>query len=201
MKLTPNDRAMFATAVERFGPVPAEALANGLARVRVRELDRGEHLLRAGLEVATTVAFVVHGLLREYFVLPDGSERTKAFVVEGQASGSLADLLSEHPSRANIVAEEGSRLLTIPYAELQELGGEEPAWAEFGRRTKSALLQQKADREYELLALDAHGRYEGFRARFPGLEARVKAIHIASYLGITPVHLSRLRRRERAASA
>lgn len=192
---------MFTTAVERFGPLPPEALASGLARVRVRELERGEHLLRAGLEVATTVAFVVHGLLREYFVLPDGSERTKAFVVEGQASGSLADLLSGHASKANIVAEEASRLLTIPYAELQVLGGEEPAWAEFGRRTKAALLQQKAEREYELLALDAHGRYQAFRARFPGLEPRVKALHVASYLGITPVHLSRLRRRERAASA
>ena len=61
------------------------------------------------------------------------------------------------------------------------------------------MLLDKAEREYELLGLDAAARYALFAERFPGLEARVAARHVASYLGITGVHLSRLRRRRRAA--
>jgi CRP-like cAMP-binding protein len=59
------------------------------------------------------------------------------------------------------------------------------------------LYLLKSEREYELLALDAEQRYRAFQARYPGLEARVTQRHVASYLGITPEHLSRLRARAR----
>lgn len=144
------------------------------------------------------MVFVVHGLLREYFLLADGTERTKAFVAEGQLSGSLADLLSEGPSLANIVAEEPARVLLAPYDAMKRLGDGFDDWRRFGHRSTAALLERKARREHELLALDAAGRYHAFRELYPGLEARVKAKHVASYLGITPVHLSRLRRARRS---
>ena len=50
-------------------------------------------------------------------------------------------------------------------------------------------------REYELLALDAEARYLRFRARYAALEAAIPLRQVASYIGITPEHLSRLRRR------
>lgn len=144
------------------------------------------------------MALVVGGMLREYFTMADGVERTKAFVVEGELSGSLADLLSGEPSRASIVADEPCRLLLWPFAGLAALAARDPAWDRFARAATQALLLRKAEREYELLGLDAAGRYAAFARRYPGLEARVAARHVASYLGITPVHLSRLRRRRRA---
>jgi CRP-like cAMP-binding protein len=171
----------------------------GFALCLVRTLTRGEHLLRAG-ERATEVAVVVTGLLREHFVLPDGVERTKAFIAPHAVSGSLADLLSSAPSRAFIVAEEPARLLVAPYADYRALASRLPAWERAGRCAVERLLLAKAEREYELLGLDAAQRYAAFTARYPDLEARVAARHVASYLGITPVHLSRLRRRRRAAS-
>lgn len=162
------------------------------------KLARGEHLLRAG-QRAELAAVVVEGLLREHFVMPDGVERTKAFLGEGELSGSMADLLSGAPSRAYIVAEEPCRLLVVPYAKLAELFERDPAWDRFARAAMRALLLRKAEREYELLGLDAPARYRVFVQRYPGLEGRVAAMHVASYLGITPVHLSRLRRARRGA--
>lgn len=182
-----------------------EAIALGAALFSARRLPRGAHLLEAGAH-ATELALVSEGCLREYFVLgrePSGvrasalGERTKAFVTEGQFTGSLADLISGEPSRAFIVAEEPSRLLVAPYPSLRALGERSAAWAAVGRAGLEALLRTKAEREWELLALDAAERYACFRARYPGLEARALAKHVASYLGITPVHLSRLRRRRR----
>lgn len=197
MKPTARDAQLYASAMRRVAPLSDQDVAAGLALVRVRVLARGEHFLRAG-DQARDVAVVVTGLLREHFLLADGSERTKAFVLEGELSGSLADLLSDSPARAYIVAEEPSRLLVVDFAASSALAAESPAWAQVRARATEALLRVKAEREYELLGLDAAARYAAFRARYPGLEARVAAKHVASYLGITPVHLSRLRRRRRA---
>ncbi|MCB9647072.1 MAG: Crp/Fnr family transcriptional regulator [Deltaproteobacteria bacterium] len=228
MKIAPADKEAFRTAVEqfhererpggpgriaaraiggpagvsvKFGPHPPEALAAAESLLRARTLARGEHLLVGGMERASDVVFVVQGVLREYFLLADGTERTKAFIAEAQVAGSLADLLSDAPSRASIVAEHETRVLLARYDEMKALGQRFPSWADFGRRTTAALLSRKAEREYELLALDAEGRYEAFLAQCPGMEARVTAKNVASYLGITPVHLSRLRRRRSGARA
>lgn len=189
-----EDRRAFERAMSAIAPLGAADLDRAFALTRVRLLDKGGRFLRAGDE-ATEVAVVVSGLLREYFALDDGSERTKAFVVEGEASGSLADLLSGKPSRAFITAEAPTRLLVAPYAAMRELARTSPAWAALGRASLERLLLAKAEREWELLALDAEGRYAAFRARYPGIEARALGKHVASYLGITPAHLSRLRAR------
>ena len=177
-----------------IAPLSERDLARGLALASPRELPAGATFLRAGVR-ATELAVVVKGLLREYFLMRDGSERTKAFIPEGGISGSLADLLSAAPSRAFIVADEPARVLVIPYASMQSLSRTSTAWARLGRLGLERLLMQKAEREWELLGLDAEQRYAAFRARHPNLEARVLGRHVASYLGITAVHLSRLRRR------
>ncbi len=195
--ITAADRETFARAIRAVCPMDDAALALGLGLVRVQPLARRAHLLRAG-DRAERVVLVVEGMLREYFAMVDGVERTKAFVREGELSGSLADLLSGAPSRAFIVAEEPCRLLAWPFAQLADLADRDPSWDRFARAATQSLLLVKAEREHELLGLDAAARYAAFARRYPGLEARVAARHVASYLGITPVHLSRLRRRRRA---
>lgn len=190
---TDDDRVAYETAVRAIASIDEDAMRAGFELARIRSLDRGQYLLRAG-QVATQVAIVVEGLLREHFVMADGVERTKAFVRAGELTGSLADLLAATPSRAFIVCEEPARLLVMPYGEMQSLARKFRAWRRFGARATERLLLVKAEREYELLGLDAQARYAAFSRRYPGLEARVAAKHVASYLGITPVHLSRLRR-------
>jgi CRP-like cAMP-binding protein len=62
------------------------------------------------------------------------------------------------------------------------------------RRNAEALYVRKAQREHEMLALPAAERYARWRREQPELDARVSRRQLASYLGITPEHLSRLRR-------
>lgn len=147
--------------------------------------------------MARDIAIVSSGLLREYFVLPDGTERGKAFVACGEPTGSLADLISGVPSRAFIVAIEPSRILVASYAEYRALVARSPAWQRVHSGLLERLFLRKAEREYELVALDAEARYEALLARIPAIEERVAGLHIASYLAISPEYLSRLRRRRR----
>lgn len=191
------DETAFRAAFADVVPMDEPAVVAGLARTRPRSLDRGAQLLRAG-DRARDVHVVIEGLLREYYVMPDGNERTKSFVAKHQVAGSLPDLLSGEPSRAYIVAEETTRVLVVDYAALRALHEPYPSWAQLDAEMIRRLLLTKTQREYELLALDAEQRYDVFRRRFPGVEDRVAARHVASYVGITPVHLSRLRRNRRA---
>jgi CRP-like cAMP-binding protein len=160
-------------------------------------LPAGGVFLQAGGR-ASRVGLVCAGVLREAFVLSDGSERIRGFGVEGALAGSLSDLLSNAPARTGVAAELPSRLVCLPWETVLHAAATRPAWDGLLARVTRDLYLTKAEREYELLALDAEQRYLRFRDRYPGLEARVSQRSVASYLGITPEHLSRIRARQRA---
>jgi CRP-like cAMP-binding protein len=202
---TAEDLAWWRGALARLGALDdgdAYALSR---RVRVRRLAAGEAFLRAG-DPADQVALIREGTLREGFPLPDGRERIRAFGIPGDFAGSLSDLLRDGPARCEVVACTPARLLVVPWAEVRRAVAERPAWRAILAAATQHLYLLKAEREYELLALDATARYQRFRARLGGLEGTLPQHVIASYLGITPEHLSRLRRelglaRPRAARA
>lgn len=198
---TPEDLAWWRAALTRLGPLDdpdATAVARG---VRVRALAAGEIFLRAG-DPADEVALIREGALRESFPLADGRERTRAFGIPGDFAGSLSDLLRGGAARCEVIACTPARLLVVAWAEIQRAVAERPAWRAILAAATQHLYMLKAEREYELLALDATARYQRFLTRFgargvgdsPALEGAVAQHHIASYLGITPEHLSRLRR-------
>jgi CRP-like cAMP-binding protein len=101
------------------------------------------------------------------------------------------------PALSSSVAVTPVRVVVVPWARIGEVRYAHPAWNRFSVRVLEHFYLLKARREYEPLALDAAGRYDVFRQAFPGLEDRVKQADIASYLGISPEHLSRLRRARR----
>lgn len=188
-----TDLAFFRAQLRALAPLTDEELAPVIETLRARTLPVGAAFLAAGDE-ATHAGLIREGLLREYYLLPDGSERTRAFGVPGDFAGSLSDLLRGGKARTHVVAERPARVLTVPWALLLprlERGGWRTLIAGITRR----LYLAKSEREYELLGLDAEERYRIFRERFPGLERRVAQRHVASYLGITPEHLSRVRAR------
>jgi CRP-like cAMP-binding protein len=162
--------------------------------LRIVELARGDTFLRAG-DIATQCGTLLAGIVREHYPLADGREVTRGFAGPGDGVGSLSDLISGEPSRSSIVAETDARVAIVPWITLRELAATVPAWTHFLARVTVQLYLRKAEREYELLALDAAARYQRFRERYAALEDRIPLRAVASYVGITPEHLSRLRRR------
>lgn len=185
------ERDALRRALRAVAPL-SEADLDALPAPRRLTLARGEPFLRAG-ERAHLCGILVSGALREYYVLPDGSERTKGFNLPGDFAGSLADLLSGEPARAFVVAEQPGTVLATPWRAYERLVRARKGWADFARLVAERLYRAKAQREYELLALDAAARYRLALQRWPRLEALYSQRQIASYVGVTPVHLSRLR--------
>ncbi len=179
-------------ALRQVSPLSDDDTQALLVHAKSIQLSKGSVILRAG-EHAQSSGFVLQGGLREYYVLEDGSERTKGFNMAGGFAGSLSDLLSGEASKVWIVAEAPSTLIQTPWAAYAHLAETSPAWSRFARKMAESLYMAKVEREYELLALDAAQRYQRALARWPMLEAVFSQRDIASYIGVTPVHLSRLR--------
>lgn len=182
----------FVSAMNALSPLADADLADAASLCQRMTLDKGEALLRAG-DRAQVVGFVVSGGLRELYVLPDGGERTKGFSLPGWFAGSLSDLINNEASKVWIEAAAPSVLLTVPWSASRQWQDTRPAWMRFGWQMAERLYMMKVEREYELLAMDAAARLDATLARWPTLEQVFSQRDIASYVGITPVHLSRLR--------
>jgi CRP-like cAMP-binding protein len=150
----------------------------------------GDHVTFAGV--------VLSGVLREVFIDADGEERTRTFSFEGDLVSSWSDVLAQRPSRTRIEALSDAEVQLYDVASIRALEPAAPDLRHVLRLIAESLYLRKADREFELLTLSASQRYDALLARLPLIEERVQLQHIASYLGITPVYLSRLRRRRRA---
>jgi CRP-like cAMP-binding protein len=155
-------------------------------------LKRGEFFVRAG-DVPKTIGIVMSGILRLYYVDREGSEYTKSFCAENSFVAAYSALLLEQPSRLFIQTLEDTKLLAADYATYRSLSESHPCWQVLNCKIAENLFIKKEKRESALLLDDSKTRYLNFQAEYPGLETRLKQHHVASYLGITPVTLSRIR--------
>ena len=138
--------------------------------------------------VCPTHAFhVVSGLLRAYFVDEMGKEHTFMFAPEGWTIGDLEASGFEVSTRLIIEALEPSEVELMPFSELSRSMDDYEA----RRMVRRAGALQR--RVLMMMSTSALERYEFFLSTYPQLEGRLSQRLIASYLGITPQALSRLR--------
>lgn len=173
-----------------LSPTHSERLAT---LFRLRKVAAREHLLLPGA-TDHEVLFVARGLLRFYYPGADGREANKAFVAEGQFAGAVGAAQIGGGLLYGVQALEDASVLSAPYAAFLALMDAEPAFERLGRKLAEYLLARKERRARQMLLLNASERYQAFACEHPSLMQRVPLYHIASLIGVTDVHLSRIRR-------
>jgi CRP-like cAMP-binding protein len=163
--------------------------------LRLRSYAADACLLRAG-EPSDHVFFVTDGLVREYYTRPDGSERIRGFVRAGRFTAAYADLIAGREAQISIEALAPTTVLALAGRTVGELRAR-PLWDRLSLRLLEQMYLQKERREFQFLTMTATERYLCLREDVPGIDALVPQYHLASYLGITPVALSRIRGRKR----
>jgi CRP-like cAMP-binding protein len=153
----------------------------------------GGFLQRAG-EPARTAAFVATGCLRSYVIDAKGKEHIVQFAPETWWLADMASLATGAPSQYFVDAIEDSDLLLIDLASHQRLVAEVPPYAASFTAGIQRHTAAKDRRIVNALSSSAEERYREFLASYPSIASRVPQRMLASYLGVTPETLSRIRR-------
>lgn len=156
-------------------------------------LAKGDFFLRPG-EVSRKVGFVLQGVFHN-FQSRDGQELTYYFGREQEFIGDYASFLPAWPATHGIQALEEARLLTISYDNLQRLYREVREGERFGRLMAEALFVDVLRQLTSLYEETPEQRYARFLATYPDLQQRIPQYYIASYVGVQPQSLSRIRGR------
>lgn len=163
-------------------------LAGALEACRIR---RKELILRSG--VFCRYAWLVEQGLVRHFWLDDGRETVTSFSVEGHLVFSMDEFYYGQPSQEYAQAAEPVEAWRIPLAELERLMRENLELCNWGRLIHQNEYRRLHRSHRERLTLSAESRYRRFREQFPDICARASLGDIASYLGMDPSTLSRIR--------
>ena len=144
-------------------------------------------------EYATRVGFVTQGVLRAFYRNPKGVEYNKTFFTENNFLGAYSSLITKQKSLINIQSLTDCTFLVADFEKITQLYDHHPKIERFARVLAEQFFVTKETREIELVMLDAGERYKLFQHTYPNLENIIPQYHIASYLGVSPTQLSRIR--------
>ena len=174
--------------------IPEKESDDLLSISKTVELGGEETYISEG-QVPRKFAIVLNGLFRYYYIDEKGNQFTKGFILPGNVLSSYSAMRNRTPSFFFIQALENSEILEVSYRKWLQLQNNSPYWDKFLILALERGYYIKEKRERELLLLDAEARYRTFLSEFPDLEKRVTQQMIASYLGIKPESLSRIRKK------
>lgn len=160
--------------------------------IYIKELEKNNYFSKEG-QITQAIGFVYFGILRIFYLNNKGEEWNKHFL---QANDFVAASISpDKKTITNIQSLTETTILCIPYVELMKLSTKHKEISSFIQKLTFSYLEQKQEREISLLSEEAMNNYLNFKNSYPGLENKIQHYHIASYLGITPTQLSRLRKK------
>lgn len=162
-----------------------------LAAFEYKEFKKNEHIVQFG-KTSRHIAFIEWGMF-QYYVLKDGEEVTSYISIENTFLASLLSFLREVPSLENIKALTNSGVDMISRKNLKRLTEEVPGFKDFYiGLLEWAMCGIDASR-HDLIVLTAEQRYEKMLREEPNLLQQIPLQYLASMLGVTPRHLSRIR--------
>ncbi len=160
---------------------------------KVQHIPKNEHFIQAG-DTTKKVGFIISGLIRFYH-LKDGEEYNIIFKKEFEMASSFESIVLNQPSSYSFEALEDTQMLVFDYTEMEELFAKNHQLERFGRYFIQQELAQAVKIYEGHLFYSPEERYLKFIEKYPDLMNRVPLKHLSSFLGITPVSLSRIRKR------
>lgn len=178
--------------------LPHSAITRLLQISEITEFSKGQVLVRGGDRFAKEV-FVIVGTIRCFQLDGQGQDRTTAFHPTGGFMSVGPLRCAQGVSLANYQACSSVLAITIDSVAFAESLRDDPYFLQLAKWAKEQELQRQQQREFCLAAPSGAERYRRLLAHMPDIQRTVAQLHISSYLGLTPVSLSRLRRKIRLA--
>lgn len=179
--------------VGRFVSLPESDLQVFADALVKHSIPKGSYLLKAG-EVCDYVAFITKGHFRSFCLIND-EEITYNFFFDGNFFTDYPSFLTRQPSIETHQALEDAEVLTLSYDKMQLIYSKVPSWEKFGRLIAEFIILGIAQRNRSMLFMSPEEHYLSLMKTRPKVIANIPQHYIASYLGIQPESLSRIRKR------
>lgn len=170
-------------------------LNNFLRNAFIKKFKRQEILSRPGL-VPNEIFFINKGLVRVLIEDSEGAEHSIHFALENQFIADYSNFIEQKPSLYNLQALEDTEVVVLPRKTIDWGYGELTEGQKMGRLVAEYYFIYQDNRIKNTYLRTPKQRYDSITEVFPNIHNRVPQHMIASYLGITPIHLSRLKKAE-----
>jgi CRP-like cAMP-binding protein len=158
----------------------------------IKKLRKKQYLLQEG-DIWKYDAFIVKGCVRTYSVDEKGNEHIIGFSIENWWTGDRESLLTGEPSRYNIDAVEDSEIILFTHSNFEMICLEIPAFNDMVNGILQRSFVASQNRIHASLSYTSEEKYLAFIKKYPGFVNRIPQSMIASFLGMTPETLSRIR--------
>jgi CRP-like cAMP-binding protein len=185
-----NKLVAYFSRMTDLSPEEAAAIA---AAMNPQPFKKGTHLLQAG-QRSTDTYFVVEGCIREY-IMNDGEEKTTNFFTENQWVISLTNFNPDTPVQHNLVCAEDCVLVVGNEQQAQEMFKQFPRFETISRAVMEAVFGEQKTVLLAWLTDSPEQRYLKLMHTRPDLLQRIPQYQLASYIGVKPESLSRIRKR------
>ena len=179
-------------ALTKIVPLNQHEIQFVISNSEHREYKKGEHLTNEG-QVENYVYFILQGGVRNYWV-QDGEELCIDFFFEGSFTNSFMSFLLREKSVVSVQALSDTKVERVHVNHIQQLYKDSLNFNKLGRLIAESLYIRRTKRELSLITHSARERYDFLLADNPEFVQRVPLKYLATFLGINPETLSRIRR-------
>ncbi|MGL1887602.1 MAG: Crp/Fnr family transcriptional regulator [Reichenbachiella sp.] len=178
--------------IGQFLPLDNEDLDTFLSKFKSISLKKGDLFIQEGKKCAY-IGFVVKGCLMCVYY-KEGNEIIDEFSLENEFIADYKNFIDHQPAEKDVKCIEDAELLVVKHQDLSDLYAQKHSYERVGRLIAESLFKNWHDKAVSLVMDDAKTRYEKLIKNRVSLPQRVPQYLIASYLGITPQSLSRIRK-------
>lgn len=182
----------FFTYIQKFGIIPPQDMSILRRYAKAEKLMSGAFFLQSG-QICHQVGFVLSGVLRVYVHNEEGKEITRGFSAEDQFMIDQESYTHQLPGHEFWEALTNVEYIYWTRDDIQKMEHELTSWQAILIPMWQHIFVSAAHERTEMFNDSASMRYSKFLTRYPHIVARVPLKHVASYLGIAPQSLSRIR--------
>ncbi|MEO0769540.1 MAG: Crp/Fnr family transcriptional regulator [Cyanobacteria bacterium J06649_4] len=164
--------------------------------VKVVEISKDDILLEKG-QISDHIYFVTSGMVRSSCEV-EGKDVTRWFSKAGDFAAAYFSFVYRQPSEDSILPVTDVTLLSLSYVALQDLSRKDPIWIDLNRHLLEYYYTTLLQRVLTFQTQSAAERYQSLLQEHPGIDEKLPLSQLASYLGMSPETLSRLRAKQSA---
>ena len=184
---------MIKNYLKSFNILTDDEIENFILMTTKRDLNKADYFIRQG-ETCKEVAFVLTGTFRSFYISDKGEEITYCITFPNNLMTAYSSFITGQSTDENIQAVTSVALLIIPKNKIDYLASENPNWIKFLKIVAEQQYIELEKRIFQLQKNNAFHRYMDLIKNQPEYIQNIPLKYLASYLGITQRHLSRIRR-------